>query len=326
MSKWKLYWVASDGLEDCFVVAKNSRSARRIEKEMNGFEDEDIIVTRIMNIPDEYEEVANKKFRVWSKKQKCNEHLNIDTLIAWPYYAEEWLLKELGAEYRTIEGERQILINDTVITPNHIYSVGLKAMKELSELTGEKFIDISSASYEGMRETIDYMLGVCMTTIHRIENYITSSFIFAVGNKKYSNYTINEATTLWKDKFTFGKLIQLIEDRYEIDQVVHNSLNLFLTQRNKIAHGLTKDERYDVDTIWGQKEIVGYLALFLRNSWVLEDIVESAYISTMGIGFHLMKGEIKDPELLKIISDFENDPIIIEKINLFIDAFKMKDG
>ncbi|MEA4849272.1 MAG: hypothetical protein VB106_18725 [Clostridiaceae bacterium] len=198
MSKWKLYWVASDGLEDCLVVAKNSRSARRIEKEMNGFEDEDIIVTRIMNIPDEYEEVANKKFRVWSKKQKCNERLNIDTLIAWPYYAEEWLLIELGAEYRTIEGERQILINDTVITPNHIYSVGLKAMKELSELTGEKFIDISNVSYEGMRKTIDYMLGVCMTTIHRIEDHITSSFIFAVGNKKYDNYTIDEATKFWE--------------------------------------------------------------------------------------------------------------------------------
>jgi len=43
--------VASDGLEDCFVVAKNSRSARRIEKEMNGFEGEDIIVTRIMDVP-----------------------------------------------------------------------------------------------------------------------------------------------------------------------------------------------------------------------------------------------------------------------------------
>lgn len=33
MTKWKLYWVASDGLEDCFVVAKNSRSAKKIEKE-----------------------------------------------------------------------------------------------------------------------------------------------------------------------------------------------------------------------------------------------------------------------------------------------------
>ena len=107
MSKWKLYWVASDGLEDCFVVAKNFRSARRIEKEMNGFDDVDLKVTRIMNIPDEYEEVANKKFRKWEKEQRCNEHLNINTLISWPYYAEEWLLEKLGAEYRTIEGENK---------------------------------------------------------------------------------------------------------------------------------------------------------------------------------------------------------------------------
>ena len=50
-------------------------------------------------------------------------------------------------------------------------------MKELYELTGEKFIDISNVNYEGLRESIDLMLGVCLTTIHRIENHITSSFI-----------------------------------------------------------------------------------------------------------------------------------------------------
>jgi len=305
--------VAPDGLEDCFVVAKNSKSSRRIEKEMNGFEDEDITVTRIVNIPDEYEEVANKKYREWSKEHKYNGHLDIDTLIAWPFYAEKWLLEELGAEYRTIEGEEQTLINDTVISSNCIYSIGLKVMKDLAEFTDEKFIDISNVSYEGMRETIDKMLGVCMTTIHRIENYITNSFIFAVGNKKYDNYTINEATKFWKNKFTFGKLIQLIEERYEIDEVVQKSFHLFLAQRNKIAHGLTKDERYDVDTIWGQKETIGYLALFLRNSWVLEDIVESAYVATMGLGFNLMKYKTKDPQLLNIINDFENDPIYDRK-------------
>ena len=81
-----------------------------------------------------------------------------------------------------------------------------------------------------------------------------------------------------------------------------------------------------MDTIWGQKETVGYLALFLRNTWVLEDVVESAYIATMSLGFHLIKDETNDPEFLQTISDFENDPIIIEKINLFFEAFKMKDG
>ena len=37
-----------------------------------------------------------------------------------------------------------------------------------------------------------------------------------------------------------------------------------------------------------------------------------------------MKDKTKDPELLKTINNFENDPIIIEKINLFVEAFKIK--
>lgn len=324
MNKWKLYWVASDGFEDCFVVAKNSRSAKRIEKEMNGFDDEDIIVTRIMDIPDKYEEIANKKFRDWSIKQKCNKHLDINNLTAWPYYAEEWLLKELGAEYRTINNQREILINDIVISGNNIYSVGVKAMKELSELTGEKFLDISNVNYDGMREAIDNMLGVSITTIHTIENYITESFIFAIGNNKYNEYTIKEATTYWKEKFTFGKLIQLIQERYEIKEVVHNALMLFLVQRNKICHGLTKDERYNIDTIWGQKEIIGYLALFLKNAWTLEYIFEAVYITTMAIGSHITKKETKDPNVIRFINDFGNDPVIQEKIGLFSKIFKFK--
>ena len=44
MTKWKLYWVAFDGFEDCFVVAKNLRSAREIEKEINDFHSDTIIM------------------------------------------------------------------------------------------------------------------------------------------------------------------------------------------------------------------------------------------------------------------------------------------
>ena len=68
MNKWKLYWVASDGLEDCFVVAKNSRSAAKIEKDMNGFEDDYLTVTRVMDIPDKYEDIANKDSKMVKRK------------------------------------------------------------------------------------------------------------------------------------------------------------------------------------------------------------------------------------------------------------------
>ena len=48
---WNLYWIESDGWEDCFAVARNSRSARCVEKDVNGFEDDDLNVTKVMRIP-----------------------------------------------------------------------------------------------------------------------------------------------------------------------------------------------------------------------------------------------------------------------------------
>lgn len=286
MSKWKLYWVASDGDEDCFVVAKNSHSARRIEKEMNGFNDDDLSVTRVMDVPDEYEIIADKKFREWSLENNCNTHLNIDELTAWPYYAEDWLLEKLGVDYRYIDDHKEFLINDIVYAPGNIYPIGLKVLKELYELDNEQILDTANVSYEGLDETIDRMLGQCMIIIHRIEDYITDSFIFAIGNKDYSNYTIRKH---WKEKLTFGKLINLMKYRFELDGDFENALQLFLMQRNKIAHGLTKDERFDIDTLWGKKELAGFLALFIRNAFAIEPIIQSAYIASIGLRYSLIE-------------------------------------
>lgn len=325
MTKWKLYWIASDGLEDCFDVAKNSRSAKRIEKEMNGFEDDDLQVTKVIDIPDKYEKIANEKFRKWSIKNQCNQHLNIDSLNAWPYYAEDWLLKKLGAEFRFIDGEKQTLIDDIVYSPNKIYPIGLKAMKDLYELTGEKALKISNVSYEGMEEAIEKMLGYCITLIHDIENDITNSFIFAIENEKYKDFSIDEVTKYWKNKLTFGRLIELMESRFDIEPHVRMSLELFLVQRNKIAHGLTKDERYDIETLWGQKELIGYLCTFINNAILLKEVSESAYIASMSLGCHLMQKENKkNKQLLKFMNDFSSDQYIKEKLSLFFDTFKLK--
>lgn len=325
MTKWKLYWIASDGWEDCFVVAKNSRSAKRIEKEMNGFEDEDLTVTKVLDIPDKYEKIANEKFRKWCIKNKCNQHLDINGLNAWPYYAEDWLLKKLGAEFRFVDGEKQTLIDDTVYAPNKVYFVGLKAMKGLYELTGEKTLDISNVTYEGIEEVIENMLGYSLTLIHNIENDITNSFIFAVGNEKYKDYSVEEVTKYWKSKLTFGRLIELMESRFEIDPYVRMSLELFLVQRNKIAHGLTKDERYDIETFWGQKELVAYLCTFIENATLLKEISESAYIATMSFGYNLMKEEKNvTKRFLKDMDKFHSDSYIQEKLSLFFSSFKLK--
>src|SRR5690625_1363845 len=132
MAKWKLYWVESDGYEDCFVVAKNSRSARSVEANMNGFHISDATATRIMDIPDEYEEKADQKFKEWSNVH-APEQANNPDLHQWPWYADKWLLEDLGTQFRIIEDEEQTLLRDVVYTRKatgecYTYCIGAKAL------------------------------------------------------------------------------------------------------------------------------------------------------------------------------------------------------
>ena len=116
MSIWKLYWVMSDGYEDCFVVAKNSISARHVDASMNGMDLNDTSAFIIRSIPDELENEANKRYIEWSKIN-ASEQVN-KTLKTWPYYADDWVLDYIGAKRRTIDDEEQILINDYVFCRN----------------------------------------------------------------------------------------------------------------------------------------------------------------------------------------------------------------
>lgn len=259
-------------------------------------------------------------------KNNCNIHLDINELTAWPYYAEDWLLEELGAEFRYIDGVKETLIDDIVYAPHKVYPVGLKALKEIYELDDKKFLDINNVSYDGIDETTDRLLGEALKTIHRIEDYITNSFIFAVGNKKYADYTINELTKLWKSKFTFGNLIKLMKEQFVINEDVENSLELFLYQRNKIAHGLTKDERFDIDTLWGKKELTGFFAIFMANTYTLERVIQSAYIATIAFGYHIMENDpnIDIKKIKKEIKAFYSDPIIQEQLEIFTLSFQIK--
>lgn len=327
MSKWHLYWVASDGAEDCFVVAKNSLSAKRVEKDMNGFEDGDLEVYKVMPIPDKYEKMAKKEFIDWSIKNNANQGIDLNTISPWPYYAYDWLLKKLGAEFRTIDGVRQVLINDVVYEPFHVYPIGARAMSELYNMTSDKKLDYTNVSNEDIEEAIDRMLGKSITLVHEVEDNITNSFIFGADNDKYSGFTINEAINYWKKKFTFGRLIKLMEENFDIDEDVRNAFELFLQQRNKIAHGLTQEERYDINTLWGQKELVAFLALFITNAFAILPITEGALLASVSLGYNLMKDkkEKMPPQIKKEMETFNNDPDVLDKINLFFDVFKLKN-
>ena len=203
MSTWKLYWVASDGYEDCFVVAKNSRSAARIEVSTNGFEYSDLRATRIMDIPDAFEKKANTLYRKWFKEHGRNQTRQKE-LRAWPGYAENWLLTALGARFRDIDETSQILLNGTVYSCNasgqwNTYSIGAKAICERNPELPKP--DFAEEEHIDCTEYLHKALGIALLRCHEIEWLLSKSFIFAFSEKQKRKYeTLHDFFCGWEKK------------------------------------------------------------------------------------------------------------------------------
>ncbi len=284
-SGWSIYWVASDGLEDCFVVARNSRSAARIECEMNGFDSDMLRIERILSVPRNVE-IA---FRVRAKRLG-KDH-------TWPWYADNWLLSKLGARFREIDGLSETLLNDRVYSAGFFpRSIGAKAIRELDSI--EEFSTYGEEDVYASRQMhLFTMLGICTARCQEIEHLIAQSFILGVAEAQKGRYkTISDLVRAWQKK-TFGQLLRLIDEGYEVDPVVRASLDLFLEMRNKLIHGITTDPRYDIDTSWGQDETIAFLKLFEILSRPIRKAFRASFYASIDYGNEYL---IKDPQAPKV--------------------------
>lgn len=105
--RWSLYWLSSDGEEDCFVVARNTRSAAKVDEDYCGFEHGYVAASKVCSIP---ADVASR----WIKKRKKEWHL-----FELPWYADNWVLKQLGAQFRERDNLHETLIDDVVYTQSN---------------------------------------------------------------------------------------------------------------------------------------------------------------------------------------------------------------
>lgn len=280
---WNLYWVSSNGLEDCFVVAKNSRSARKLEREMNGFENDEIEVYRACKI----------------SEKLATSHLKRNK-TTWPWYAYNDLLKKLNAEFREIDSGEQILIN------NIVYQQGFRPRKIgtrfLTDFEKGKITPIGweEDRYTDTQSTLLLMLGICVARCQEIEHYISQSFVLGVSSKEKSKYkTISEFAAGWK-KNTFGQLIRTIEESYQLEENFKPALEHFLSCRNKLVHGITMTEEFDIHTSWGQSELLAFLTKFEYLSRAVRSAFRSCVYASIEIGnINLIKDEKDKIKLTK---------------------------
>lgn len=293
LNYWNLYWVESDGLEDCFVVARNSRSARAVECNMNGFDPAEVRAIKIMRIPAKVE-------NAYKKQKKYKKH-------PWPWYVYgKNFFAALGAQFRVVEKEEEMLLGDVVYGVDKDYvpcsmhkrrSIGFKAIEELKAIPELVHQYDEEDIWGGPEIHLITALGMCLVRCQQIEHYIAHSFLLGISKKQKSKYvTINDLRAGWKKK-TLGDMLRSIEEAWEIDPMVKANFELFLENRNMLIHGITTSERFDMRTSWGQRELLAFLNFFDVHSRIVKKAFRASYYASIHLGierFGLPKGVPKN--------------------------------
>ncbi|PAD92948.1 hypothetical protein [Shouchella clausii] len=158
---------------------------------------------------------------------------------------------------------------------------------------------------------------MALVQCQEIEYLFSKSFIFAISEKQQKKYkTFNDFFKGWEKK-TIGGLIYAMQEAFEIDTEIKNALTLFLDMRNQLVHGVTITPRYDINTDWGQRELVAFLDLFLSLCSPIKDIAASSFEISIEIGNRYLLEESDEKVPLK-----NSD----ELLGLFINCFKLEES
>ncbi|MCI8353095.1 MAG: hypothetical protein HFJ58_05900 [Clostridia bacterium] len=320
--KWYLYWVTSDGYEDCFVVAQNAQAAKSLEFETNGFEWGMVKAERVIEVPERYDKIENYLWIRWSRVN-APEQAKIPNIHKRAYYARHWLLEKLGARWRTIDGKDQMLLLDKVYAhdengESYTYNIGARALiEDLNEHINFDFNNYSTFE-DGVEKILYEMMGIATKECHEIEFYFSNSFVFAVSENQKKKYnTINDFIKGWSKK-TLGNLISSIEESFEIKEEWKICIKGFIEMRNQFIHGLTTKERYDINDEWGRRELINFLAIFLNYCEPVKEIAESCFIFSI----YFANDKLIDKKENKIPLEETED--VKGKLALFNEIFILK--
>ena len=148
------------------------------------------------------------------------------------FYGREFFEK-LGAEFRTVDGKQEMLLDDIVYAVDDFVpcgilrkrSIGQRAISELRaapEIANYPYHE--EDIWEGPAIHLITAFGICLVTSQQIEHYIANSFLLGISKKQKQKYeTINDLREGWKRK-TLGAMLKCIEQAWEIEPLLKTNL------------------------------------------------------------------------------------------------------
>ena len=88
-------------------------------------------------------------------------------------------------------------------------------------------------------------------------------------------------------------MLKAIDHSYDLDPEFRRALNVFLDMRNELVHGITTSEKYNIQTSWGQDEMVAFLAWFEFLSRAVRKAFRASYYASIDIGMQFLSNEEK---------------------------------
>lgn len=227
----------------------------------------------------------------------------------------------MGAQFRIIDDEEQTLLRDVVYARKsngecYTYSIGAKALYERNKGL-PKYDNYDSESQIDISEMLYGAMGLALSQCHEIEWLFSKSFVFGVSEKQKKKYkTFNDFFKGWEKK-TLGGLFSAMKEAFDIQTETKMALDLFLDMRNTLVHGITTTNRYNINTDWGQRELIVFLDLFLFLCEPIKDIAASCFeVSVELANTYLLENDAKKIPL-KGSDDLKS---------LFVECFKLKNG
>lgn len=203
----------------------------------------------------------------------------------------------IGAEFRNIDGNEEMLLDEIVYDVEECVpcsmvrgrTVGMRAVREFNSIP-ELAEGIHNYDEEDIWNEPEIHLvtglGMCLIRCQQIEDYISRSFLLGISEKQKAKYqTLNDLREGWRKK-TLGNMLRCIEEAWEIEPTLKAGLELFLSSRNLLVHGITTHERYDIRTRWGQYELVSFLNFFDFHSRIVKRAFRASFHASIEFAIH----------------------------------------
>lgn len=162
------------------------------------------------------------------------------------------------------------------------------------------------------------LLGLAVALCQEIESKFAQSILLAMTEKQRKKYTTFGELLVARDKMTFGQLVMLFKEDWDLKPEFEHLLDCFVRERNVVVHRLTILEGHGLRTKRERQRINKRLAKFIDLAFLIHKAFNASYQASQEFQSWWLK-EYQGTDLpFKVPNEAEDDIIS------FLDMIKYK--